>query len=458
MRGALRGSSTRRSPAWFGLEYYATSGGLVLGLVFGVVSGFLMNRSIRLVRTRMAAAEENSAAYQKYAQKRWVRFLSWLAARQGQGQADVEGAGRIAEARLAGAHARRRGGGGAGRQRVGVPAVVLGADPDAQPAAGLEAVNGATVDLKSATLGFGDGQLRLAGRSRSADSKRSGKDLLAADEVVATIDTGALLRRRFVVDEVRATAARGGTKRTVPGIVIPSTKTAAGAAAAAAGRHADDRRLPEGLRGLEAAAGPGAGVDRGDLWRRRAGHPDHAGAAAAAAGRAAGSRKRSASRASSPKHLLTDGPRVLVRKVVDRGHHLLVRRSHRGARPARREPVRRTVEGRRRPVVPRPVEDRLAEARSRRQDGRSTDGLRLHAEARAGRQRVRPAEARRGAAAARRHDGPRRQGGVHRRWPAGSRDGRAAAGGAAPTRRSRSPAARRPRSRRCCCRSACAVL
>ena len=86
LQGLFRGLVNGPGTAWFGLEYYATSGGLVLGLVFGVTAGVLMNRSIRLVRERMAVAEENSAAYQKYAQKRWVRFLAWALMGPGKGK------------------------------------------------------------------------------------------------------------------------------------------------------------------------------------------------------------------------------------------------------------------------------------------------------------------------------------------------------------------------------------
>lgn len=221
--GLFRGLVNGPVTAWFGLEYVATSGGLVLGLVFGIVFGLVINRSIRLVRTRMAAAEENSAAYQKYSQKWWVRFLSWLLLGKGKGKQSWQ---ELAESQRRGSPVRVLG--------VVVAAVLVGSvfvfqqwfsEPilTRNLKAGLEAVNGSTVDLQSARLGFADGQLRLAGLAIS-DSQQLDKDLLAAEEVVATVDMGALLRRRFVIDEVRATSARGGTKRTVPGIVIPSTE------------------------------------------------------------------------------------------------------------------------------------------------------------------------------------------------------------------------------------------
>ena len=206
--------------AWFGLEYYATAGGLVLGLAFGIVTGLLMNRTIRLIRTRMAAVEENSANYQKYTQRKSVRFLTWLLLGGGKGKQTWK---ELAESKKKGLPIRIVGVLVAGllvgsiyvfQSFFSTPILTVNAK------SGLEAINGATVDLSAARLGLGDGSLRLEGLA-IADSKELGKDLLAADAVVATIDTGALLRKRFVIDEVRATNARGGTKRTLPGIIVP---------------------------------------------------------------------------------------------------------------------------------------------------------------------------------------------------------------------------------------------
>lgn len=223
LQGLFHGLVNGPVTAWFGLEYYATSGGLVLGLLFGVVSGVLMNRSIHLVRERMVVAEENSAAYQKYAQKRWVRFLAWALMGPGKGKQSWK---ELAESQKRGSPIRLL---GLLFAVVLVGSVYVFQQWFSEPIltrnlkAGLEAVNGATVDLSSAKVGLGDGQLRLAGLAIT-DKEELGKDLLAADEVVATVDTGALLRKRFVIDEIKASSARGGTKRTTPGIVIPSTE------------------------------------------------------------------------------------------------------------------------------------------------------------------------------------------------------------------------------------------
>src|SRR5690606_20289715 len=54
-----------------------------------------------------------------------------------------------------------------------------------------------------------------------ADAAQLDRDVFAAGALVATIDTGELLRRRFVIDELRATGASSGAPRRSPGILLP---------------------------------------------------------------------------------------------------------------------------------------------------------------------------------------------------------------------------------------------
>jgi uncharacterized protein (TIGR03546 family) len=64
--------------AWFGFEYYATTGGLVTGLIFGLICGFVVNKAVTGYRRKMKDLEENSDNYKKYSQKGSVKLLTWL--------------------------------------------------------------------------------------------------------------------------------------------------------------------------------------------------------------------------------------------------------------------------------------------------------------------------------------------------------------------------------------------
>lgn len=220
LQGLFRWLVNSKVTAWFGLEYYATVGGLVLGLVFGVATGVLGNRTIRAIRTRMAAVEENSDSYKKYAGKWWVRLSTWLLLGKGKGKQSWR---ELAEQKKSGLPIRIVG--------VLVAAVAVGSLYVFQQwfstpilthnvRSGLESVNGATVNLEQAKLDIGTGVLSFRGLA-IADCRALDKDLLAADDLTATIDTGELLKRRLVIDELRSTSARGGSPRKVPGALLP---------------------------------------------------------------------------------------------------------------------------------------------------------------------------------------------------------------------------------------------
>jgi len=210
-----------RFTAWLGLEYYATTGGLVVGAVFGLASGWIINRLLAKLRARMADAEQNSERYQRYAGKWWVRLLAFVFLGGGKGkkltwQQLAEKKGKGLPIRLLGvlAAAILVGGVFVIQQWFSAPLLTRNLRQ------GLQAVNGATVDVDLATIELGGGVLRVRGLA-IADSKQPTKDLLAADELVGTLDMDEFWRRRIVIDELRATKARAGTSRKVPGEVFP---------------------------------------------------------------------------------------------------------------------------------------------------------------------------------------------------------------------------------------------
>jgi hypothetical protein len=223
MPGLFRWLINAKYSAYFGLEHYATTGGPLIGTVFGVAAGVLLNASIRAIRTHMAAVEEKSERYQKFASKRWVKLGTWLVLGKGKGKLSWQ---ELATSQKRGLPVRIGGIvlvviGGASlwvfQQWFSTPILTRNLQ------AGLEAINGATVDVGSATLDLGAGVIRVKTLA-VADSKALGQDLFAADELIATIDTDELMRRRLVIDELRSTNARAGVARSTRGILLPGAK------------------------------------------------------------------------------------------------------------------------------------------------------------------------------------------------------------------------------------------
>ncbi|MCA8966448.1 MAG: hypothetical protein H6838_18110 [Planctomycetes bacterium] len=219
LRGLFAALVNARFTAWFGFEYYATTGGLVVGLVFGVVVGVALNRAIRGLRQRMAGLEENSERYQKLSGKRSVRLLTWALLGKGKGK---QSWADLAASTKKGLPIRVF---GVALVVVGLASLWVFQQWFSQPIltsnlqAGLQRANGATVDLGAAALDLDAGRVRIEDL-HIADASDLGRDVFAAAGLVATIDTGELLRKRFVIDELRATDARSGTSREVPGVLV----------------------------------------------------------------------------------------------------------------------------------------------------------------------------------------------------------------------------------------------
>jgi uncharacterized protein (TIGR03546 family) len=206
--------------AWFGLEYYATTGGLVLGAIFGTLAGLMLVRTVRAIRTKMATVEATSEAYQKWSRKRSVRFLSWAFLGKGKGKKTWQ---ELAESEKRGLPIRITG---------VVLVLVLGASLwvfqqwfsspilTAATRDGLTAVNGATVDLEQARIDLAAGELKILNLA-IADANDLATDLFRAGALEARIDTTELLRKRLVIDQLRAADASSGLGRTTPGTRTP---------------------------------------------------------------------------------------------------------------------------------------------------------------------------------------------------------------------------------------------
>lgn len=311
LQGLFRSLVNGKVTAWFGFERYATTGGLVLGLVFGVVTGLVLNRALRAIRTHMADVEENSERYQKYAGKWWVRLLAWAVLGKGKGK--KQSWRDLAEQQKKGLPIRIF-----GVLLVAVAVVSLWIFQQwfstpiltANVRSALEVANGATVDLQAAQLDLAGGKLELK-QLAIADSKALGEDLLAADALVATIDTGELMRRRFVIDEITSKSVRTGSPRTRPGVIIPGEQPPPPPPAPPAGT----KTIDDYLKDIE-------------VWKQRleqvrhwvdkiAGGGDSAPAAPTPEQREQDRRDQEATGLARvvATHLLEGGPRVLIRKI-----------------------------------------------------------------------------------------------------------------------------------------------
>src|SRR5262245_41261613 len=151
-------------------------------------------------RRKMATIEEGSAAYQKYASKKWVKALSWLLLGGGKGKKSYE---ELLSRKM-----------GNPIRPIGVVfaillcalvAVVWMFTKDgivmAALTKGLERANGATVDLKTAELGLKSGRLTLSGLAM-ADATALDTDLFRASNLTADVSGKDLLRKRLTLDSV----------------------------------------------------------------------------------------------------------------------------------------------------------------------------------------------------------------------------------------------------------------
>jgi uncharacterized protein (TIGR03546 family) len=200
--------------ALFGFEHYATTGGLVVGILVGVMMGLALTRLLAAFRRRMARLEEGSPRYAALSRRWWARALVFVI---------VGGKRKKPYEQLL-------------QRRVGNPIRPLGvvlavlafalvvvlyqfaSEPivTALLARGLERANGATVDIDRARLDLNAGRLTVSGLAL-ADPNDLGRDLLRAREVDADISAVDLLRKRVALDRLVLVEASVGEARAVRG-------------------------------------------------------------------------------------------------------------------------------------------------------------------------------------------------------------------------------------------------
>ena len=197
--------------AFFGLEYYTVTGGQFLGLILGLVIGVLLSFGMTSFRKKMADLEKNSEKFHTYSSKFWVRALVWIIL----GGGDPKKSWDDFLAKKIGNPIRL----------LGIVFIVLlgsllyilsmffkGPILTATLQAGLERINGATVEVKNAEVDFKASRLTVTGLVL-ADATNLEYDMIRAEKLEADIDTTDLLRKRVRLDNVHLVDATHGEKR-----------------------------------------------------------------------------------------------------------------------------------------------------------------------------------------------------------------------------------------------------
>lgn len=221
LQGLFKAMINAPGLALFGFEYYVATGGLVLGLIFGGLSAYLLARSIHGFRKKMADLEESSDKYKDLIARKSVKIFLWLFVGGGHGKKTYQDI-------LA--------------KKVGNPVRPLGVvfvivmiamlsviymfTHDAIVVMALnhalERANGATVDIEGAEVDLKEGRMTINGLA-AANPSRLDTDLFRASKLQADISTNDLLRKRLHLEKVLISDASYGKKRDIPGRLLFET-------------------------------------------------------------------------------------------------------------------------------------------------------------------------------------------------------------------------------------------
>jgi uncharacterized protein (TIGR03546 family) len=211
--GLFRAAINAPVLALCGFEYYTVTGGLAMGLVFGLVSGFLIVRGMTAFRAKMAKLEESSEGFKKLSSSKMARLAAWVFLG---GAAKKNSYEELLEKKV-----------GLPIRPLGVVFVVLlaivifavvqlGKGPIMTMALqnGLEQANGATVDVGNAEIDFKENRLTITGLA-IADATDLKFDLLRAAKLEADIGTASLLTKRLKLDRVVISDAQYHAERKI---------------------------------------------------------------------------------------------------------------------------------------------------------------------------------------------------------------------------------------------------
>ncbi len=201
-----------------GFEYYVVTGGILPAIVIGILFGAIFSMLLRRLHRKLVNLNRDSAAYKLWMDKTWLKLLSWLLLG---GKPDPAKYEKLFGKRI-----------GNPIRVVGLVAAFLlmlalvliwqlfnGPIFARQLKAGLERVNGATVDLNEAHLDLRQGRMVVDGLAM-ADAADLQRDLFAASLVEADLSNLDLFRRRLRISKLSISDATSGAQRAEPGVIL----------------------------------------------------------------------------------------------------------------------------------------------------------------------------------------------------------------------------------------------
>jgi uncharacterized protein (TIGR03546 family) len=220
LSGLMRSIINAPVLAWFGFEHYATTGGVLLGFIAGLLAAAALVTAITNLRRRLAKLEAGSERYQKITGRKWAKGLIWIFF-GGQKKSYEE----LAAKRI-----------GLPIRPMGVIAAILviglvwvGAMFFSEPlvtaalTSGLQRANGATVDVGSASVDFSESRLLVTSLAM-ADPEALDTDLFRASRLEGKLSNADLLRKRLAIDLLVAADASTGAQRKTPGVLVGPRK------------------------------------------------------------------------------------------------------------------------------------------------------------------------------------------------------------------------------------------
>lgn len=238
--------------ALFGLEYYVTTGGIVMGALVGIAAAILLTRSLRGFRKQMVKLEEGSPKFKQITSTWWAKLLIFVFIGKGHGKQTYQ---ELLDRKV-----------GNPIRPVGVVVAVMlivlcvvGLQFARGPIftnmlrSSLELANGATVDMQDAKLDIAEGKLEITGFAM-ADPNNLQTDLLRATRIEADISGADLLRKRIAIDRLVMVDASHGEKRATPGKIVGKAPTP---------EETDEETSRGGGKGLEDY------IQKAEQWKQR---------------------------------------------------------------------------------------------------------------------------------------------------------------------------------------------